>query len=460
MENMLYIGISILQMVVYAVYLKEILGFKFKGKWFLICWIQIEVVSKVISIIDGNNPYVNAFTYFAMLYVTAVIMCKGKWIKKMFIVMVFTVMNIIIEAILINVMIMIAKIENPEKLVQNPFQTIVLITTQLFVFALIQCINYWWGNRLQKTSPGENWYACIGVSICCFMAAAILTLDIIKRNEASYSILIVLAILVIINFISYYFYLILGEKNRLELETKKNKEQIQIYQQWEKVSERTRKEVQKFCHDINNHIYSLQYICEKGNKSENPGKYLEKVAAYLSNIGNSYKDISNRKNTGNIAIDSIIELKETYAYSKGISMQSHIYIPEDMKVNDADMIIILGNLLDNAIEACEKIKEEAEKRIVLKIRYSMGNLFIQIKNTYNGHLNGKEGCLENMEELKTSKADKKFHGIGMKNVANIVTKYNGEISWYAEKDIFISEVLLYEVENETLENCQILQKNG
>ena len=61
---------------------------------------------------------------------------------------------------------------------------------------------------------------------------------------------------------------------------------------------------------------------------------------------------------------------------------------------------------------------------------------------------------------KTSKADKKFHGIGMKNVANIVTKYNGEIYWYAEKDIFISEVLLYEVENETLENCQILQKNG
>ena len=80
-------------------------------------------------------------------------------------------------------------------------------------------------------------------------------------------------------------------------------------------------------------------------------------------------------------------------------MQSHIYIPEDMKVNDADMIIILGNLLDNAIEACEKIKEEAEKRIVLKIRYSMGNLFIQIKNTYNGHLNGKEGCLENLEDF-------------------------------------------------------------
>ena len=41
-----------------------------------------------------------------------------------------------------------------------------------------------------------------------------------------------------------------------------------------------------------------------------------------------------------------------------------------------------------------------------------------------------------------------------------LTKYNGEIYWYAEKDIFISEVLLYEVENETLENCQILQKNG
>ena len=76
------------------------------------------------------------------------------------------------------------------------------------------------------------------------------------------------------------------------------------------------------------------------------------------------------------AVDALVNYKYLLAVQKNIEMQVEICIPEELNVDTADLCIILGNLLDNAIEAAEKC--EKEKRIRLKILYGNRNIRIEI----------------------------------------------------------------------------------
>ena len=122
-----------------------------------------------------------------------------------------------------------------------------------------------------------------------------------------------------------------------------------------------------------------------------------------------------------------------------------------------DMVIILGNLLDNAIEACEKT--ENKKEIKLEIKYILNNLFITIENTYNGNLNDAERGGEHTELPKTTKGDFINHGVGLRNVNDIVNKYNGEMSWTAKDNVFRVEILMYQIRKNTKKD-ELLQESN
>ena len=118
-------------------------------------------------------------------------------------------------------------------------------------------------------------------------------------------------------------------------------------------------------------------------------------------------------------------------------MQVEICIPEELNVDTADLCIILGNLLDNAIEAAEKC--EKEKRIRLKILYGNRNIRIEIANTFDGEIHRMENGM-----YMTSKKDAKRHGIGLQSVQKCIDKYKGKLETdrSAEGDYFIVRVLL------------------
>jgi len=99
------------------------------------------------------------------------------------------------------------------------------------------------------------------------------------------------------------------------------------------------------------------------------------------------------------------------------------------------MSVILGNLLDNAINASSRL--EKDKRLDLKIDYKRGRLFINLSNTYNGILNYKG------DKLITSNKDKEAHGIGMKNINAVLDKYDGVMEIDHTENIFTTIILLY-----------------
>lgn len=136
-----------------------------------------------------------------------------------------------------------------------------------------------------------------------------------------------------------------------------------------------------------------------------------------------------------MSIDSIVNYKFTRAEEIGISVDSEITIPNNLNLNSNDLVAILGNLLDNAIEASSKAEN---KYIKFRTSYDRGTVLIVLTNSYNGELNF-EG-----KSYKTTKEDNKaIHGIGLKSIKSAVEKYNGAMKVTHTDTEFSVRILLF-----------------
>ena len=123
------------------------------------------------------------------------------------------------------------------------------------------------------------------------------------------------------------------------------------------------------------------------------------------------------------------------AEEQGVSVKANIRIPSQINIEDDDIVIILGNLLDNAIEATELL--EGDKYIEVNFEYHKDCVFIIVKNNYDNVINIVNGS------IKTRKKDDVLHGIGLKSVESALEKYDGVIKYEHNQDEFVANVILY-----------------
>ena len=145
-------------------------------------------------------------------------------------------------------------------------------------------------------------------------------------------------------------------------------------------------------------------------------------------------DLIDRKifciHTGNSVIDVIINTKQHFAEAKGILFVVNAFLPEHGTILDLDLANILGNLLDNAIEAS---MEEQDPYIDVIIRQEKSFMLIKVTNKYCGELPGN---------MRSSKKNKIFHGIGIESVKSTVEKYHGEFSIKKQDNEVVVQILL------------------
>lgn len=185
----------------------------------------------------------------------------------------------------------------------------------------------------------------------------------------------------------------------------------------------------------------LESLCRAGRGEGKAAESLEEIRRYIERIGMSYLGVPGDADSGNPLLDAIIGTKKNYAAAKGIDIRAKLQIPEGMKPDGVDTVILLGNLLDNAIEASERTPEGVVPEIEAEIRYHLGALCMTIRNTYDGRLDGRSS--KDGELLKTDKPDQGQHGIGMANILRVVEKYDGYMEWNAEEGIFTVIIMLY-----------------
>ena len=200
------------------------------------------------------------------------------------------------------------------------------------------------------------------------------------------------------------------------------KEQIKHYNDITAAQAQTR----KLKHDLSNHIISIKSYVEDGKKDECL-KYLDNLTDY-ANINSDIID------TGNSVIDAILTAKRNLARERNIDFSADIQIPADLKINSSDCCVIFGNALDNAIEACDKV--QGNKYIKVSLVYQNGSLMCKIANSMNETKNPL---------LKTTKADKINHGIGLKNIRETLNKYSSMLRVEQNAGEFVLSFIIYEV---------------
>lgn len=335
------------------------------------------------------------------------------------------------------------------EMLQNDAQMayFILIMAQMFAFCVAQIIFYFqkkwdnheavWKSRLRFAS------VCLG----CMTGMLFMAANMVEIKELATGRLVVLIGLSGLNCLSYIFYFMSKEKSRLETERHVYQKQSVLYQEWYEGFQQTRKETLAFRHDMNNHLGVLKYLCMNGESEAESGGMLAEIDKYIDSLGINFSKAGYDTDSGNMMVDFAVDMKKNYAQTKGIPMEVELHIPKEMKYSSMDLVIFLSNLLDNAIEACERMEQKERAKIILKMQYKMSNLVVLIKNTYDGKLDGETSNSREYATLPTSKEDKSAHGIGMKNVMDIVEKYNGTIKWKAEQGWFTINALLYDFDD-------------
>lgn len=179
-------------------------------------------------------------------------------------------------------------------------------------------------------------------------------------------------------------------------------------------------------HDYHNHLQSLKGYLSL-NKVEQMKNYLNELETDLDSIDTLY-------HSGNLQLDSILNAKLAIAEKGQIRIHCDASIPPQLHVSDLDLCVILGNLLDNAIESCRKIKNPDERFIRVYIGILKKQLYISITNATS------ETVKQRTDHYFTMKRGD--HGHGLKRVDQVVKKYDGYLNRQNEPGVFATEIVL------------------
>lgn len=178
-------------------------------------------------------------------------------------------------------------------------------------------------------------------------------------------------------------------------------------------------------HDYHNHMQTLKAYLAM-NQIEEIHKYLDHLEEDLDSI-----DIAIR--TGNTSVNAILSSKISIAQRNAINVSYKATVPSALKISDVHLCAVIGNLLDNAIEACEKVPPE-KRFIRVYIGVFKEQLYISVTNATESTRRKK------LTELITTK--KGEHGLGLRRVDKIVAQYDGYVNRKNEPGVFATEIML------------------
>ncbi len=189
-------------------------------------------------------------------------------------------------------------------------------------------------------------------------------------------------------------------------------------------------EIFRIKHDMNNHNNIISVLLQNSEYDELKN-YMNKYNKNITNLDNEVLICKNK------IIDAICLSKRSICKEKGINIKFDIKIPEIISIDDLDLCVIYGNILDNAIEACTRMKDQSrEKFIDIKSNILRGYLTIKIVNSKD------EVSMKKNGKFVTLKKDKKNHGIGIYSVQKSVDKYNGQVILKDEKEVFTTGIIV------------------
>ena len=303
----------------------------------------------------------------------------------------------------------------------------ITIINNILSYLLILCIELFIERYIQLRADFSIFHgeaiSILGVPIS---SIAIICILVVTKVEQKKAVIVTALLLLFINILVFYLYDSLLRDYEQKYKNAILQQEVNEYKNQLILIQQSQKKLEGIKHDMKHHYLALHNMIKDSSKEELE-KYLNEMIEFS---GNAKEYVA----SGNRDIDSILNYMIQQARDEKITVRTKINIGQQMEVNLFDINVVLGNLLENAISAA---KQSEEKKICIGMELDRGILYIDVKNTYNGYIENKDG------KLITTKSQKQGHGIGLQNVEMIIEKYNGKMNIDYDEKVFLVNVMLY-----------------
>lgn len=306
--------------------------------------------------------------------------------------------------------------------------SLIVILGKVLLFFIVLIIKKNIGNKYSKILKDTEWIRFIFFPI--FTICAIITMLSISNyitSERQADVYFIIAFgLAGMNIIVFY---LINDILEREMKLHKNKIfEMQVKSQtnmYLSISESFDKQKKK-THEYKNQIICIDSLVKKKNYAE--------LEEYIKSISDNLNKELDAINTNNVFVNAILNIKYQEAINKNIIFVIKVNDLSNVEISNEDIIIILSNLLDNAIEACEKCSGKK----ILKFKFINENDFIviSVKNTYSDNILYSNG------RILTSKENKEEHGVGINNIVNTIKKNDGSYIIKSNRNEFYFSILI------------------
>ena len=183
------------------------------------------------------------------------------------------------------------------------------------------------------------------------------------------------------------------------------------------------RQMQAWRHDYRNHIQNM-----KNRLDSDSGE----LSQYLDALADDLTEADTLIRTGNVMADALLSGKLAAAQAKGIALHVKAQIPKGLAMSDVELCALLGNLIDNAMEACEKLPEN-ERFLRVYIDRFKGQFYLSVQNS-------SPAVVREKGSFRTTKSG--THGFGLFRIDRIAKKYNGYVNRQYEEGIFATELMI------------------
>lgn len=184
------------------------------------------------------------------------------------------------------------------------------------------------------------------------------------------------------------------------------------------------RQVRGWRHDYRNHINNMKIQLSEGN--------YDKLSDYLNELADDLDTVDTVIKTGNVMADAILNSKLNVAEKMNIKLNVKANVPDKLPMSDVELCSMLGNILDNAVEACGTLPEE-ERFMRVYIGKLKGQLYLSVQNS--------AGKVRKSKNTYLSTKDGE-HGYGLFRIDRVAKKYGGYANRQNEEGVFATEILI------------------
>lgn len=301
-----------------------------------------------------------------------------------------------------------------------------LIST-IAMYIIIQMYRRWKGRDLTIPLTFRYWIRLFSVPI--FSVGIVHYAHVTAIQSGRMAFFYVLSVLsILINYLVFDLYDKMSAQALMERQNQAYEQEIRLCVRQAEEREEAYRQTRVLRHDLKGRLVGLSALLEAGQTAETQ-REIEKM------LQENSLNRHGTAETGNLALDALVNYKYTAAAAEGIQMSCRLEVPAELFVEGTDLCVILENLLDNALEAVKELPKE-ERSVSLAVQLIKGVIMITVENPYQGDI-----LLDSHGRIRSSKTGD--HGIGLLSVERTAQKYSGEAFISHEGGLFRVSVMLY-----------------